>query len=461
MDTEIGPLGGTQDAFYARPLPVRLPMMVRGEGIRLWDEAGKEYIDSSSGPMVSALGHCNPNVVAAMTRQAGRLDYAFTLVARNPVNQHYTERLAKLAGPGFERVNLTSGGSEAVDHALKLVRQLAIVGGEASRRRIISLNPSYHGATIASLAAGGNDLLLPFFDGFAVTAETIPAPFSYRLPKGVTPEMSALASARALEAKIVELGPETVLAFIIEAVGGLSTGAVVPPPEYFRSVRDICTRYGVKLIFDEVLCGAGRTGKFFAAHHWPEALPDIIVQAKGLGAGYAPIGALLAPASDIDRLAAAAGFNFTYSYNANPIACAAGLAVLDEIERHDLCRNAELRGAELRAGLEALKHTSPLVGDVRGLGLLLAVELVADQASRQPMPRGFRALDRLRHHGLEEGIMLYARETAGGRFGQWIMIAPPLNVTSEEIALILSRLQRSLARLGGDALAHKVLLQET
>jgi adenosylmethionine-8-amino-7-oxononanoate aminotransferase len=276
---------------------------------------------------------------------------------------------------------------------------------------------------------------------------------SYRIPEGETVEGHAASCAQALETKILELGSENVLAFIIEPVGGLSTGAVVPPHDYFRAVRDICTRHGVFLIFDEVLCGAGRTGKFFTAHHWPDALPDIIVQAKGIGAGHAPLGAMLVSATFADRLAEVAGFDFSYSYNANPIACAAGQAVLDEFERLDLCANAVRRGAQLREGLEALKDRFPIIGDVRGMGMLLAVELVADQKSKNWLPLEFMATSRLRIHGLNNGIMLYARATAGGRFGQWFMVAPPLMISEAETNEVLRRTEGAVRGLYSDTRA--------
>ncbi|HEY0331096.1 MAG TPA: aminotransferase class III-fold pyridoxal phosphate-dependent enzyme [Rhodopseudomonas sp.] len=450
-------IGGTQDVFYARPQPVPLPMMARAEGIRFWDEDGKEYIDASSGPMVSALGHGNRNVVAAMARQALQLDYAYTQVARSRINLDYAARLSGMAGAGFERVSFASGGSEAIDNALKFARQYALATNQAARCRIISLNPSYHGATIASLAAGGNDLLLPFFEGFAVAAHAVPAPFTYRLNPGETPESSAAACAQAIEQTIVALGPETVLALLVEPIGGVSTGAVVPPPGFFKAIRATCSRHGVFLIFDEAVSGAGRTGKFFAAHHWPDSRPDIIVQAKGLGAGYAPLAAMFVSATHADTLARLSGFNFSYSYNANPVSCAAGLAVLDEFDRLDLCANATRRGAELRIGLEALKQSCPLVGDVRGLGLLLAVELVADKSTKASLPREFQALNRLRRHALDLGLLVYARETAGGRFGQWFIVAPPLVATRADIDLILERIARSLDKLAADAAAARLI----
>jgi adenosylmethionine-8-amino-7-oxononanoate aminotransferase len=437
-------IGGTQDIFYADPAPVRLPLMDRAEGVYMWDETGKSYMDASSGPMVSALGHGNKRVIEAMATQAGKLDYAYSRVARNRPNLALADRLAGLAGPGFERVGFASGGSEIVDNALKFLRQYAVATGQASRRRIISLMPSYHGATIGTLAIGGNEGLATFMDGFAVAADTIPAPFSYRRPEGKSVEDHAVNCAAVLEHKIIELGPENVLAFVVEPVGGISTGAVVPPPVWFRRVRDICTRHGVFLVFDEILCGAGRSGKYITAHHWPNAQPDIILLAKGLAAGYSPLGAMLAPATMVDELAALTGCEFSYSYNANPVSCATGMAVLDEFDRQDLVNRARTTGAKLRTGLEDIGDRSPIIGNVRGMGMLLAVELVANKTTKEMLPDAARPGERIRMHGLDNGIMLYTRPTGGSLFGHWFMVSPPLNITDEECAEILRRTEASV-----------------
>ncbi len=445
--TEVPAVGGTQDVFYASDNTVPLPMIERAAGIYLWDVEGNEYIDVSSGPVVSNIGHGNPRVIEAMAAQARKVDYAFSRVARHRANLDYAARLAQLAGPGFERVSLASGGSEAMENAIKFLRQYVVATGRASKRKIISCLPSYHGATLAMLAIGGGSGLDPFLSGMAVTSETVPAPFSYRLPADHSRESYANHCAAALERKIEELGAENVLAFVIEPVGGLSTGCVVPTDDYFRSIREICTRHGVYLVFDEVLCGVGRTGRFLAAHHWPDALPDIVALAKALGAGYAPLGAMLAPAAMVDELAALTGFEFAHSYNASPIACAAGLAVLDELDRQGLVAAAAERGTTLRTALKTLQMRSPIVGDVRGLGLLLAVELVANQETKAPLPLEFMATERIRMHGLRNGLMIYSRRTAGGKFGDWFIVAPPLTITAAESDELVQRLEATLADL--------------
>jgi adenosylmethionine-8-amino-7-oxononanoate aminotransferase len=447
--------GGHQDVFFSRAsLTVPLPLIVRSSGIRMWDEDGNEYIDASSGPVVSNIGHGNERVAEAMAAQARTMPYAFPLVARNRPAMAYAERLARLAGPGFERVSLVSGGSEAMENAIKFLRQYAVATGRAAKRRIITCLPCYHGATVATLGLNNDDGLATFLDGFAPRADKVPAPLDYRLPENHTAESHARACTAALEDKILELGAENVLAFVIEPVGGLSTGCLVPPAGYFRAIRDICTRHGVFLVFDEVLCGTGRTGKFLAAQHWPEALPDVVVLAKALGAGYSPLGAMLAPAAMVDELAGLGGFPFVHSYYANPVSCAAGLAVLDEYQRLDLMTRATEHGAILRAGLEALAARSPIIGDVRGLGMLMAVEMVADKETREQFPAEAAPTDGIRRHGLRNGLMLYARPSWGRRFGDWFIVAPPLIITEDECDELLRRIEVTVNDFAADLAAR-------
>ena len=445
------PPGGTQDCFYSRSAIARLPMIVRAAGVHMWDEAGTRYLDGSSGPMVSCLGHGHDRVIERMARQARTLDYAFSLVARNPRNGELAARLAGLAGPGFERVAFASGGSEAMERALQFARQYRVATGEPDRTAIVTLEPSYHGGTIATGAISGDQSRSPFHAGFATVGHAVPAPMPYRRPDGVTAEEQEHGCASLLEAKIEELGPGRVLAFVMEPVGGVSRGANVPSAAYMRRVRDICTRHGVLLIFDEIVTGCGRTGPFFAMEHWPDARPDLLVAAKGLGAGHVPIGALLAPAAMVDRLADGDGFEFAFSYNANPIACEGALAVLDEIEAGGLLAAGQVRGRQLAAGLEVLARESPVVGDVRGLGLYRAVEVVRDRATRAMLPQDWRPIDRLRNHALDHGLMVYARATSGGRYGHWCTIAPPLTLTEAECADLLDRLGRALAAFTDEA----------
>ncbi|MEM7169410.1 MAG: aminotransferase class III-fold pyridoxal phosphate-dependent enzyme [Pseudomonadota bacterium] len=438
--------GGPQDIFYAHSNTVPLPIIERAEGIYMWDETGRDYIDACSGPVVCNIGHGNAQVAQAMANQACKLDFAYSRLSRHRPNMELTARIAALAGPGYERVCLASGGSEAMEIAIKFLRQYVVATGQNQRRKIITLQPSYHGGTIATLAMTGDEALGPFLDGFAVVSEKLPAPATYRLPQGQTVESYAQSCADALEAKIQEVGPKNILAFVVEPVGGVATGCTVAPESYIRRVRDICSRHSIYLVFDEIMCGTGRAGRFLTAHYWPDSLPDIVVLAKGLGSGYAALGAVLLPARMADHLASLTGFNYSHTYNANPIVCAAGLAVLDEYDRLDLVNAAAERGAYMRQKLMTLADQCSVIGDVRGLGLLLAVELVSDKVTKTPMPDEFLPTEKIRIHALDHGLFIYSRRT-GGKNGDWFLVSPPLTITEPECDELVSRLSAAIKGL--------------
>lgn len=434
------PRGGPQDLFYATRSTKEMPRMVRGEGIHLWDDAGTRYIDVASGAFLANLGQGNERVLRAMFDQGRTLSYCYVRNTRHDANLELADRLSRLAGPGYERVHLSSGGSEAVEMAVKFLRQYAVATGQATRHRVITLMPSYHGATLQTIAMTGDGTLPAVYGPMAAFSEKIPAPLTCRAE---SPEAAARASAAALEAAITRLGPETVLAFVLEPIGGQSSGANVPHPAFYSEVRRLCTEHGVYLVFDEIV-SAFRTGQFLAAHHQPDSQPDLIVMAKGLGAGYAPLGAVLAPARLVDELAELSGFNLSHSANANPICCAAGCAVLDEVVERDLIGAAERVGAHLRTGLEQIAARSPLVGEVRGRGLLLAIELVRDKPSMARFSPDVDPADSLRLHGARHGLLLYARRQNGGLFGDWLMVTPPLTITEAECDELVERLGRAL-----------------
>jgi adenosylmethionine-8-amino-7-oxononanoate aminotransferase len=429
--------GGTQDVFYP---PQDVPHVVHGEGVYLWDRNGRRYLDVAAGAFLANLGQGNERVLDAMAAQGRALSYSCVRNTTHDANAALSDRLTELAGPGFERVHISSGGSEAIEVALKLLRRHAMATGSPRRHRVITLMPSYHGATLQTLAMNG-DLSVPeTFGAMAVLSEKVPAPLTCRAP---SPKAAADASASALEEAIRRLGPETVLAFVMEPVGGQSSGANVPHDDFFRDVRRICSEHGVALVFDEVV-SAFRTGRFLAAHHHLEAIPDLVVMAKGLGAGYAALGAVLAPAAFVDELSAAGGLGSLHSSDASPIACAAGRAVLDEVVDRDLLGNAARMGARLRGGLDRLAATSPLVGDVRGTGLLLAIELVRDRETMERFDADTDPSDCLRRHGAEHGLLLYARRQNAGTFGDWLLVTPPLVISPSECDELLDRLAGSL-----------------
>jgi len=284
----------------------------------------------------------------------------------------------------------------------------------------------------------------------------VPAPLSYRVPQGHTAASHEMACADELEQAILREGPETVLAFILEPIGGLSTGAVVSSPAYFERVRQICDRHGVLVIYDEIMSGAGRTGAFLAAHHWPAARPDLVTLAKGLAAGYTPLGCLLAPDRIVDAVAGSGGFVHGHTYFTNPLSCAVAHAVVDEVIRQDLVTRARERGELLMARLRDIAARSPIVGDVRGKGLLTAIEIVADKSTRRQLPASFNAPARLTGHGLKRGIALYNRRANLGAFGDFQMITPPLTISEAEIDTLAELLETSLADLA-DEIARKGL----
>jgi len=434
------PAGGTQDVFFDRAGARFLPTIVAGEGVYLTDESGRRLLDACSGPFLAALGQGNERVLQAMLQQGRKLTYTYSRTTRHHANAALTERLASLAGAGFERAHLTSGGSEAVEMALKFLRAHAVASGQGQRHRVISLMPGYHGATLQTLGLNGDVNAPALWGPMAVWSDKIPAPITFRASSA---EAAAAASLAALEETIDRIGPDQVLALVMEPIGGQASGVNVPHPSFASGARALCDHHGIRLVFDESVC-AFRTGHFLAAQHAPDARPDVAVLAKGLAAGYAPLGAALMPAHLVEELAATTGFVVSHSYDANPIACAAGAAVLDEIVEHDLITRAEQMGDRLRVGLERLAGTSPLVGDVRGRGLLLAIELVADKATSARFPAEVDPGSVVLRHGLDHGLLLYSRRQNSGRYGDWLLIAPPLVIDTGQCEELLNGLESAL-----------------
>ncbi len=421
------------------------PFLDRGEGIYLFDESGKRYIDACSGAMVSNIGHSNPRVLAKMKAQMDRATFGYRLHFRTHPSEDLAAKTVSLCPPGLDRVFFVSGGSEAVESAVKLARQYAITQGKTQRYKVISRFPSYHGCTFGALDLTGYD---PLREPFAPMMEGMPkidAPMTYLDRDDLSEEERGLKYAEFLRARIEAEGPETVLAFMMEPIGGASTGALVAPDSYYVRIREICDEYGVLLIFDEVMSGAGRTGRFLASEHFG-VVPDITVLSKGFGAGYAPLGAVVAPARLVEPVLDAGGFLHGFTYAGNPLACAAGLAVLEEIEEQDLIGNAAWMGDLLKAELTGLMERYSFIGDVRGKGLLLAFELVADRTTMTPLPRDLNAYNRLVEIAYDLGLILYSRRTRGGLEGDHFLVCPPLIVTGEQIGEIMDLLDQALTR---------------
>ena len=428
--------------FYQTKSP--RPMLDRAEGIYMWDKSGKRYIDGSSGAMVSNIGHSNPKVLAAMRAQMEKSTFGYRLHFQTEASETLAAKVAELAPAAMNKVFFVSGGSEVVESCLKLARQYVLTQGQAQRFKVISRYPSYHGSTLGALAITGYAPMSAPFDPMMQRMPKVPAPRAYLDGLDADDPATGLHYANMLEAKILEEGPETVLAFIVEPAGGASTGALVPPAGYMRRIREICSQYGVLLIHDEVMTGGGRTGRFFGAEHW-DVVPDIIAISKGFGGGYVPLGAMIARDDIVEAVMQGGGFINGFTYAGNPLACAAGCAVLDEIAAQDLTANAARMGEALAMRLRGLMQRYPLIGDVRGKGLLAAFELMADRHTKDPLPAHLNAHARLVDIAYDNGLIIYSRRTRGGTSGDHFLVCPPMIVTEAQLDDIIQRLDQSLA----------------
>ena len=419
------------------------PFLDRGEGIYLFDQSGKRYIDGSSGAMVSNIGHSNPRVLAKMKAQMDKATFGYRLHFRTEASENLAAKTAQMMPEGLDRVFFVSGGSEAVESAIKLARQYKITQNEASRWKVISRFPSYHGCTLGALDLTGYDPLTRPFAPMMRGMPKIPAPATYLDRDNLTEHERGLKYAEMLRDKILSEGPDTVLAFIMEPVGGASTGALVAPDSYYGRIREICDEFGVVLIYDEVMTGVGRTGRFLAAEHWG-ITPDIVAMSKGFGSGYAPLGATVAGTRIVDPILDAGGFQHGFTYAGNPMACSAGLAVLEEIEAQGLVANAAAVGDVLIARMRGLMARYPFFGAVGGKGLLAAFDFFSDRDTMEPLPVGLNAFSQLVELAYERGLIIYSRRTRGGAAGDHFLLAPPLIITEAQIDEMMAILTDSL-----------------
>jgi adenosylmethionine-8-amino-7-oxononanoate aminotransferase len=409
----------------------------------VWDTAGRRYIDVTSGPVAVNLGHGNEHVLRAMHEQSSRVCFAYPSMFASESNLRLGERLAEQAGMGLNRAFFVSSGSEAVEKCLQFARRHALAIGQTARYKVVSRNPCYHGSTRATMALAAD----PAYAAYLPPGQSgihVPVPWSYRPLADMDPIESSQQCAEALRAAIQADGSDTVLAVIIEPVMGFCGGADYAPPAYYRRVREICDEFGVLLIYDETISGAGRTGKFLAAHWWPDANPDLVTLAKGIGGGYVPLAGFLAPDRLVDVVVQSGGFHFGHTHKGHPLACAVGLAVLEETLERKLIERADELGAYLRAKLDGLKNTVRIIGDVRGLGLLNAMEIVADPATKAMLPRSLDVIGRIQAIARAQGLLIYGRRSHAGKFGDWIMVTPPLIATQADIDEIVEGLARTL-----------------
>ncbi|RFB67343.1 MULTISPECIES: aspartate aminotransferase family protein [unclassified Herbaspirillum] len=427
--------------FHRYP-KMNLPVATAGEGIELIDSKGKRYLDACGGAAVSCLGHGHPRVLAAIHKQVDELAYAHTSFFTTAVAEQLADELSASAPGDLNHVYFLSGGSEAVEAALKLARQYFVENGQKQRRHFIARRQSYHGNTLGALAIGGNAWRREAFLPLLTPSHHVAPCYAYREQlSGESDAQYVQRLADELEAKILELGADEVAAFVAETVVGATAGAVPPVGDYFKKIRAVCDKYGVLLILDEVMSGMGRTGHLYACAEDGIA-PDILVIAKGLGAGYQPIGAMIASDRIYNTVVGGSGFfQHGHTYIGHATACAAALAVQQTIREEQLLQNVQARGEQLRARLREVFANHPNVGDVRGRGLFVGVELVADRDSKQPLDPARRTHSRVKSEAMQRGLLVYPMGgTVDGRQGDHILIAPPFISTAADIDAMVERL---------------------
>ena len=434
------------------------PVAVGGDGAYILDGAGKRYLDASGGAAVSCLGHGHPAVVQAIKAQLDKIAFAHTGFFTNEPSERLAEHLVARAPEGIGRVYYVSGGSEANETAIKLARQYFVEIGRPERHRLIARRQSYHGNTLGALAIGGNAWRREPYKPLLIETSHISPCYAYRDKNGAESEEDyGRRVADELEAEIRRLGPESVAAFVAEPVVGATAGVVPPVPGYFKRIREICDRHGVLLILDEVMCGMGRTGTLYACEQ-DGVVPDILTCAKGLGAGYQPVGAVLLADRLFDAIAEGSGaFQHGFTYIGHPTACAAALAVQETIERDRLLDNVREQGAALRTQLEARFGNHRHVGDIRGRGLFLGLELVRDRASKEPFDPALKLNAWIKKQAMAHGLVCYpGGGTVDGRKGDHVLLAPPFIIDESHVGEIVDKLSAALDAALADVQATAV-----
>jgi adenosylmethionine-8-amino-7-oxononanoate aminotransferase len=432
---------GAEHVFH-RFTQARPPVAVRGEGIFLIDENGRRYVDACGGAAVSCLGHGHPAVLAAMAEQAARLEYSHTGFFTTDAAEELAALIGQMSPGTLERVWYTSSGSEATEAALKLARQYHLERGETQRNRIVARRLSYHGNTLGALAAGGSEWRRGPYAPLLIDVSLVDPCFEYRFshPREAR-DAYGQRTATSLDQEILRAGPETIIAFVAETVVGATAGAVPPVPGYLKRVREICDRHGVLLILDEVMCGSGRTGTFLSCEQ-DGVVPDIVTLGKGLGAGYQPIGAVVCTSEVYETIARGSGaLKHGQTYNAHPVGCAAALAVQQSIREERLLARVDEAGARLMNLLAERMGSHSNVGDIRGRGLLIGMELVADRETKAPFDPALAIHQRTKTEAFNRGLLIYpGGGTMDGRQGDHVLLAPPYNVTDDELDIIVDLL---------------------
>ena len=422
---------------------------VSSDGCYIIDENGKQYFDGSGGAAVSCLGHGDPDVIKAVQDQTSKMAFAHTGFFSSDPAEELAELLIDNAPGELDRVYFVSGGSEAIEAAIKLARQFHIENGEPSRHHIIARKQSYHGNTLGALAAGGNKWRRNQFEPILIDASHISPCYEYvdKLKEETSFDYGQRV-AQELEDEILRLGTDKVMAFIVEPVVGATMGAVPAVPGYFKKVRNICDKYGVLLILDEVMCGMGRTGHLFASE-FDEIAPDILCIAKGLGAGYQPIGAMLCSKNIYNRLGKGSGFfQHGHTYMGHPVACAAALAVLKAILNRKLLSSIKSKSDQLFNCLETQLGHHPNIGDIRGRGLFIGIEIVKNIETKKPFDPNLKVAASIKHAAFEAGLICYPMSgTRDGKWGDHILLAPPFIINENHIIELVNKLSISIESL--------------
>ena len=428
---------------HTKQLP---PTAVRGEGCYLYDESGKQYLDGSGGAAVSCLGHGDRTIIDAVKAQLDSLAYAHTGFFTSEPAEALADLLIEHAPGDLDRVYLVSGGSEAMESALKLARQYYVEKGELNRGRVIARKQSYHGNTMGALSAGGNAWRRAQFGPLLIDMSHIDPCYEYRLRQdGETLEEYGLRAANLLEKELLRVGPDTVMAFAAEPVVGATAGALTAAPEYFKRIREICDQYGILLILDEVMCGMGRTGSLFACEQEGVA-PDILCIAKGLGAGYQPIGAMLCARHIFETIENGSGFfQHGHTYLGHPTAAAAGVAVVNAMLDRNLIPRVKTQGDKLMAALRAQFGQHPNVGDIRGRGLFQGIELVEDRETKSPFASSRKIAGRIKAAAFDAGLICYPMSgTIDGQNGDHVLLAPPFIISDDQIDELVGKLSGAI-----------------
>ena len=437
---------------FPRNMNALPPMAVAGDGCYLIDASGKRYLDGSGGAAVSCLGHGDADIVAAVQEQAGKLAFAHTGFFTSEPAEALCDLLVAHAPGTLDRVYLVSGGSEATEAAIKLARQYYIERGEPQRKHLIARRQSYHGNTLGALAAGGNEWRRQQFSPLLIDVSHIAPCYEYvDRHESESSEAYGQRVAQELEDEIVRLGEDSVMAFMAEPVVGATAGAVPAVAGYFKRIREICDRYGVLLILDEVMCGMGRTGHLFACEV-DDIAPDILCIAKGLGAGYQAIGAMLCTDEIYKTIESGSGFfQHGHTYLAHPVAAAAGLAVVNAIVDRNLTTRVQVMGDKLTAALKNRFAHHAHVGDIRGRGLFRGIELVADLNTKAPFASSAGVAGKLKKATFDAGLICYPMAgTRDGKNGDHLLLAPPFIIEDEQIDELVSKLNGAIETVLGE-----------